>query len=907
MNAFLDEGLSGGSIALLLLCLAIAFGFEFANGFHDTANAVATVIYTHSLKPRVAVLISGICNFTGVLLGGIGVALGILNLLPVELLVSSGAGAGLAMVLALLISAILWNVGTWYFGLPASSSHTLIGAIVGVGLANSALPGHHFGDGVNWSKAEEVGMSLLLSPIVGFSLAALLLLLTKVVFKKYPALFEPPPKDAPPPTPIRALLTATCMGVSYSHGSNDGQKGVGIVMLVLMGLVPAGFALNRDASSATLDQTIAASVALTQTVHDHADPAALADVDKATEELSQVRSRLSGKAAVADIPRDQRFQVRQAILLADKSIDALVKGHKIKLTHDEGDKLAADRKALRSLTDYAPRWVLVAIAIALGVGTMVGWKRIVVTVGEKIGKSHLTYAQGASAELVAACTIQLASSFHLPVSTTHVLSSGIAGTMVAQKSGLQRSTVQSIALAWVLTLPVAMTLSAVLFLGFRAALAGGPPPPTAHVMVVSDVDAPLPAEQTLRLAGSTTIGDELAPTLAKAFLERQGATAVSIDAKDAKAHRVVVHGTLGGKPIQVEILATGSKLAFECLATDACDVGLSSRPVHPDEVERLKALGDMTQPSSEHIIGQDGVAVIVNKANPVATLTFDQLSRIFTGAITDWSALGGPAGPIKVLARDAASGTYDVFSALVTHGAPLKPTTSFDDSEALSRAVSADPGAIGFIGLPYVKDAKPVALRDGDGAPLYPTVFTIATEDYPLTRRLYLYIDDAPKNPLASTFIGFAQSDAGQHLVEEAGFISLAVRVETPPAPPGAPPRYTQELAGASRLSLDFRFRSGGVELDSKAVRDLDRVVAYLSLPQNRARQALLVGFADNQGQESANEGLSRLRAEALAKLLKQRGVVPAVTDGFGSALPVAPNVTPEGREKNRRVEVWVR
>jgi phosphate/sulfate permease len=472
MNAFLEEGLSSGSIALLFLCLAIAFGFEFANGFHDTANAVATVIYTHTLKPRVAVVISGICNFTGVFLGGITVALGIMKLLPVELLVSSGAGAGLAMVLALLLSAIIWNVGTWYLGLPASSSHTLIGAIIGVGLANSMLPGHHFGDGVNWGKAEEVGMSLLLSPIVGFSLAALLLLLAKVLFRKYPKLFEPPPKDAPPPLAIRVLLTLTCGGVSFTHGSNDGQKGVGIVMLILMGLVPAGYALNRGAPSTTLEQTSAASVALTRTLHDHADPAAAAEADKATTELLQVGSHLAGKNAVSDIPKEERFQVRQAILLADKSIDTLVKGKKLTLSPGEGQQLTRDREALRALTDYAPSWVLVAIALSLGVGTMVGWKRIVVTVGEKIGKSHLTYAQGAAAELVAMLTIGLSSKLGLPVSTTHVLSSGIAGTMVAQKSGLQKSTIQNIALAWVLTMPVAMLLSAVLFLVLRAVLAG---------------------------------------------------------------------------------------------------------------------------------------------------------------------------------------------------------------------------------------------------------------------------------------------------------------------------------------------------------------------------------------------------------------------------------------------------
>jgi PiT family inorganic phosphate transporter len=905
MNAFLGSELSTGSLLLLLLCLAIAFGFEFANGFHDTANAVATVIYTHSLKPRVAVLISGACNFLGVFLGGIGVALGIMKLLPVELLVSSGAGAGLAMVLALLISAIIWNIGTWYFGLPASSSHTLIGAIIGVGLANSALAGHHFGEGVNWSKAEEVGMSLLLSPIVGFSLAALLLVLMRAVFKKYPALFEPPPKDAAPPLAIRILLTLTCGGVSFTHGSNDGQKGVGIVMLILMGLVPAGFALDRTATGDTIDHTITASVSLAATLHDHAE-GQVAEVDKAAEQLAQIRTRLAGRASVSEIPSDQRFEVRQAILLADKSIDNLVKGHKLKLSGVESDKLKKDRDELRKMTDYAPSWVLIAIALSLGMGTMVGWKRIVVTVGEKIGKTHLNYAQGASAELVAMATIGMSSKFGLPVSTTHVLSSGIAGTMVAQRSGLQASTVRSIALAWVLTLPVAMLMSAGLFLGLRAALAQ--PVPEKHVIVVPDQDAPpppAPANLVLKLGGSNTIGEQLAPRLAKAFLEHGGATGVAVETRDPRTF--VVRGTLEGKPVTVEISAPGSKMAFECLTDTTCDIGMSSRSIHTDEVAKLAFLGDMTQPECEHVLGQDGVAVIVNKGNPIASLTFDQLARIFSGSVTDWSAVGGPAGPIKVLARDTNSGTFDVFTTLVMHGAAIKAATSFDDSQALSHAVSGDPSAIGFIGLPYVLDAKAVAVKDGDAAALLPTAFTIATEDYALTRRLYLYSDDDPANPLTLAFTAYAQSDDGQKMVQEAGFVSLAIRSENPTMPPGAPDRYNTEFKGAARLSVDFRFRAASADLDTKALRDLDRMVSYLATPANHGRQVLLAGFADNQGAEGANQSVSKLRAEAVNTALKQRGLIPAVVDGFGSALPIAPNASPEGRERNRRVEVWLR
>src|SRR5580692_12682937 len=258
MSAFLEEGLSGGSIAMLLLCLLIAFGFEFANGFHDTANAVATVIYTHSLKPRVAVVISGICNFTGVFLGGIGVALGIMKLLPVELLVSSGAGAGLAMVMALLLSAISWNVGTWYLGLPASSSHTLIGSIVGVGLMNSLIAGQGFGEGVNWGKVEETVFALVTSPMIGFIGAAAVLALTRLLIKN-PDLYRAPQGKAPPPWGIRSVLLLTCTGVSLAHGSNDGQKGMGLIMLVLIGLAPATYALHLPLAPDKLQAIVAAS------------------------------------------------------------------------------------------------------------------------------------------------------------------------------------------------------------------------------------------------------------------------------------------------------------------------------------------------------------------------------------------------------------------------------------------------------------------------------------------------------------------------------------------------------------------------------------------------------------------------------------------------------------------------
>jgi len=470
MEALLDNGLSGGSLALLFVCLFAALAFEFVNGFHDTANAVATVIYTNSLKPNVAVVLSGVFNFMGVFAGGISVAMGIMKLLPVELLVAGGPGVGLAMVLALLVGAIAWNVGTWYFGLPSSSSHTLIGSIIGVGIAHSLTPGHVFGEGVNWSKATDIGVSLLVSPMVGFGAAFLLFWLMKR-YARNRALVEPPVGDAPPPRGTRAVLIGTCTAVSFAHGSNDGQKGVGLVMLILIGLLPAGFALNPDASADSLERARAAAVALDATLAQHGDAGGSEEVGKARALLTDLSTRLEGRNAVTEIPADARFAVRQDILLIDRSVSKLVDRGHLGLSEVDRAALEANRKALRTPTEYAPTWVLVAIALALGVGTMVGWKRIVVTVGEKIGKTHLTYGQGMSAEIVAASAIGFASVSGLPVSTTHVLSSGIAGTMVAQRAGLNERTVRSIAAAWLLTLPASMLLAGGAFWVLRLVLA----------------------------------------------------------------------------------------------------------------------------------------------------------------------------------------------------------------------------------------------------------------------------------------------------------------------------------------------------------------------------------------------------------------------------------------------------
>lgn len=471
---------------LLGVALLVALGFEFVNGFHDTANAVATVIYTHSLPPNFAVVWSGFFNFLGVLVSSGAVAFGIISLLPVELILQVGSGAGFAMVFALLIAAIMWNLGTWWLGLPASSSHTLIGSIIGVGVANALMHGRDGTSGVDWPQAVKIGYSLLLSPLVGFGCAALLLLALRT-FVKNRALYEEPRGEAPPPWWIRGLLILTCTGVSFAHGSNDGQKGMGLIMLILVGTVPMAYALNR---SMPVDQTVrfvavaeSAQSALNRNASAVASlpalqPAAAREVLSTyvrTREFNpsvvpalaatagSIGTQVKEHGSLAGVPADAVANVRNDMYLASEALRHLGKSDAAHFDNDTTTKVGEFRKEIDDATKFIPLWVKVAVAIALGLGTMIGWKRIVVTVGEKIGKTHLSYAQGASAELVAMVTIGAADMYGLPVSTTHVLSSGVAGSMVANGSGLQMSTLRNLAMAWVLTLPVAMLLSGSLY------------------------------------------------------------------------------------------------------------------------------------------------------------------------------------------------------------------------------------------------------------------------------------------------------------------------------------------------------------------------------------------------------------------------------------------------------------
>jgi PiT family inorganic phosphate transporter len=575
--------------ALLVVALLIALGFEFVNGFHDTANAVATVIYTHSLDPNIAVVWSGLCNLCGVLLSSGAVAYAIITLLPVELILQVSSGAGFAMVFALLIAAIIWNLSTWWFGLPASSSHTMVGSIIGVGIANQLMSIHTGTSGVDWEQAIKVFKVLLISPLIGFGAAAILLLLSKlfiltktaknfailfdanhkkplwaittilitgipgayifnfiaplvlglfgdpgkalwapiqsfqsryvpyglytvmllvgilglylislfarIVIENADVLFTAPKGATPPPWPIRALLIFTCSGVSFAHGSNDGQKGMGLIMLILIGTVPTAYALNHAVSSHDVQSFIADSEQAGQVINRHVDTSGILGEDARAEVTDYIRTKeikpdtmLALRELVNDlkgdvitykeyksVPPSKQANVRndmyvasEAIRLIQKNDDSLkAAGKPAVFTVEENATLKSYKSKVDQATKFIPSWVKVAVALALGMGTMIGWKRIVVTVGEKIGKEHLTYAQGACAELVAMCTISAADNYGLPVSTTHVLSSGVAGTMAANGSGLQLSTIRNIAMAWIMTLPAAALLSGGLFWLFR--------------------------------------------------------------------------------------------------------------------------------------------------------------------------------------------------------------------------------------------------------------------------------------------------------------------------------------------------------------------------------------------------------------------------------------------------------
>src|ERR1700734_2142941 len=471
--------------ALLGVALLTALAFEFVNGFHDTANAVATVIYTHTMEPHVAVIWSGMWNFLGVLASSGAVAFGIVSLLPVELILQVGGRAGFAVVFALLVAAIIWNLGTWWLGLPASSSHTLIGSIIGVGIANQLMSLETGTSGVDWGQATNNGNPLFLSPLVGFICAGLLLIICKKVIPNK-ELYKAPVGDTPPPFWIRVLLLITCTGVSFFHGSNDGQKGMGLIMLILIGTVPTAYAVNHAVNATQTEDFVAVSTQTAGVLDHYVSPSAV--ISDPREEVTDyirtkqftpntmlaLRELINGIGTemaqyheLKAVPQDKVRNFRNDMYVVSEALRLMKKNNTPQFSAADSSIIANYKKHIDNATKFIPTWVKVAVALALGMGTMIGWKRIVVTVGEKIGKDHLTYAQGAAAEITAMATIGAADWFGLPVSTTHVLSSGVAGTVMANKSGLQWSTVRSLAMAWVLTLPVAMCLSGTLFWAFR--------------------------------------------------------------------------------------------------------------------------------------------------------------------------------------------------------------------------------------------------------------------------------------------------------------------------------------------------------------------------------------------------------------------------------------------------------
>ena len=487
LHLFAGIDLSTG--LLLVVALLFVLFYEAINGFHDTANAVATVIYTRAMRAQLAVAMAGIFNFLGVLLGGLSVAYAIVHMLPTDLLLNVGSAHGLAMVFSMLLAAIIWNLGTWYFGLPASSSHTLIGAIIGIAVTNALVTGTSLVDALNIPKVINVFMSLILSPLIGMALAGALIFLLRKYWNgtrkrsrvhMTPAEREKIDGKKKPPFWTRIALIVSAIGVSYSHGANDGQKGIGLIMLVLIGVAPAGFVVNMNSSGYDITRTRDAVEHLSQYYQQNSQslqsiiaptvtPAAIATPveefhcsnERALEAVAHAQAMLTNLSNYDQLSVEKRSQMRRLLLCISDTADKVAS---LPQTNSQDRKFLGDlRHDLLGTVEYAPVWIIFAVALALSVGTMVGWRRVATTIGEKIGKKGMTYGQGMAAQVTAAASIGIASYTGMPVSTTHILSSSVAGTMLVDGGGLQSKTIKNIAMAWVLTLPVSILLSAGLY------------------------------------------------------------------------------------------------------------------------------------------------------------------------------------------------------------------------------------------------------------------------------------------------------------------------------------------------------------------------------------------------------------------------------------------------------------
>ncbi len=486
----LFTGLDFHTSLMLVLALLFVLFYEAINGFHDTANAVATVIYTRAMRAQFAVVMAGVFNFFGVLLGGLSVAYAIVHLLPTDLLLNVSSAHGLAMVFSMLLAAIVWNLGTWYFGLPASSSHTLIGSIIGIGLTNAIVTGSSVVDALNVPKMIQIFLSLILSPLIGLIIAGAVVFLLRRYWSSTkkrkrihltPAEREKKDGKRKPPFWTRTALILSAVGVSFSHGANDGQKGIGLIMLVLIGVAPAGFVVNMNANGYDIARTYDAITHLQQYYRQHGSALSHAieltpsvavaedepegrfhcDITRAVVVLDQTESLLKGIQSYSELNAEQRNNMRRMLMCIADTAESLAKLPETRA--EDARFLNKLRKDLLHTVEYAPVWIIIAVALALSLGTMVGWKRVAVTIGEKIGKKGMTYAQGVSAQMTAAVSIGVASYTGMPVSTTQVLSSAVAGTMLVDGGGVQGKTIQNIMLAWILTLPVSIGLSGTLY------------------------------------------------------------------------------------------------------------------------------------------------------------------------------------------------------------------------------------------------------------------------------------------------------------------------------------------------------------------------------------------------------------------------------------------------------------
>ena len=477
------------AISLLLLSLGIALFYEMINGFHDTGNAVAMIIYTNSMKATNSVIMAGIMNFIGVILGGIGVAYVIVHLLPLDIMVSSDQNATLVMIFSLLISAVIWNFGTWYFGLPVSSSHSLIGSIVGVSIAFGMMHGFTFSQSVNWPVVYKILTALALSPLAGFGFAYLIMKLSRKIVKnpkffRTPSTSEDGTKKKKPNFWMRTGIIVTGAGVSFAHGSNDGQKGIGLIMIILIGILPTYYALNMEAHQYKIMQTRDAAANLAKFYADNNDnltklvnekrlisalkienTIAECNVNQVYNTTLEISTKLDGLKSYSELSSDDRWKIHTAVLCSDNFFGQAEKAYK-SIDKDKSDYIADQRKQMITSTEYVPYWVIIAVALMLGIGTMIGYKRVVHTIGEKIGTKPINHMQGAVSQAMAMVTILLANFAHAPVSTTHIVSSSVAGTMVAEPDGgVQKKTFNTILLAWLFTLPVTAIMGAAIYIG----------------------------------------------------------------------------------------------------------------------------------------------------------------------------------------------------------------------------------------------------------------------------------------------------------------------------------------------------------------------------------------------------------------------------------------------------------